>query len=131
MSQKFHKTKTFLELDKEWKKKLKDSGFNDIEDESENIDRGSWDFRTTKVMNSFNTKSEYYYRATQFLNDYNFDTALDKTVWMYHAEAIGVRDISKLLIKLKICKLRHVSIFNIVTRLNREMKGFYGNTQHE
>lgn len=129
MSQKFNKTKKFKDLQEKWRKKLKKSGFNDIEDENENIDRGSWDFRTKKVLDSYQTKKDYYYRATQFLNEYNFDTQLDKIIWEYHVEAIGVRGIAKILNKLKLSKFRHVSVFNIITRLNREMREFYSNRE--
>lgn len=127
MSQKFNKTKEFKALNDKWQKKLKKSGFEDIEDEKGNIDRGSWDFRTKKVLYSYQTKVEYYYKATQFLNDYNFETPLDRAVWTYHVEGIGRREIAKLLQKLKMSTLEHASIGFIIVRLNKEMVEFYNN----
>lgn len=127
MSQKFYKTNEFKQLDAEWKKKLKDSGFEDLEDDQENIDRGSWDFRRPKAIRAHQTKTEYYYMATQFLNDYNFDTELEKIIWTYHTEGIGVRNISKILNAAKISTLKKQAIHNIIMHLNRNMRELYSN----
>lgn len=127
MSQKFYNDPKFIKLNAKWRKKLEKAGFDDIENENENIDRGSWDFHTAKSKASQQTKTEYYYLATQFLNDHPFETILDKTVWTYHTEALGVRDIAKLLKKLGILNkfqthsLKHASVFNIVKRLKKLM----------
>ncbi len=127
MAQKFNKTKEFKQLESEWRNKLKDSGFEDIEDADGNIARGSWDYRTKKVINSYKTKVDYYYMATQFLNDYNFETPLDKAVWAYHIEGIGVRDIAKLLQDLKMTTLKRMSISYTIIRLRKQMHDFYLN----
>ena len=126
MSQPFYKDKKFIKLNDEWRKKLKKSGFQDIEDEDENIDRGSWDFRMKRVQRIYRTKSEYYYMATQFLNDYKFESVLEKTIWTYHAEGVSVRDIVKLLNELKLSKYKHWSSVHIILqKLEAKMYEMY------
>lgn len=106
---------------------MKESGFEDIEDECGYIDRGSWDFRTRKVQHSYQTKLDYYYLAAQFLNDYKFDNRMDETVWMYHSEGMSEREIVELLKPLNLGDWCRATIGSIIRRLNREMKEFYAN----
>lgn len=42
-------------------------------------------------------KRDYYYRATQFIDSFDFHTPVDKEIWLLHADGMGVREISRIL----------------------------------
>lgn len=121
MPPKFHKTKEFLELNKKWQEKLKKSGFEDIEDGKEELLVSSAIFKKKKFLKTYKIKEEYYYMATHFLNEYRFDSNIDRVVWTYHVEAISARDISKLLKKLKLGNIEKSSVSTIIVKLRRAM----------
>lgn len=121
MSQKFNKTESFKALNEEWKQKLKDSGFEDAESDSGNLIRTSSEFTKKKFLKNYEAKKEYYYMATHFLNDYRFDTKIDKVVWTYHVEGLGKREISQLLKSLKLADIGPTSVYNILKTLKRAM----------
>lgn len=115
------KPKTYNQLRKEWYKKLKDSGFNDIErrDGEFKDSRGiPTQLRVTKVF--WEAKETYYYLAQHFLTEYKFESELEKTIWEYHLNGISYRNISKILEKVNIRADRQ-KIFKIVKKLKEIM----------
>lgn len=93
-------------LQKEWYKKLEDTGFNDIEknESSEYNVKRPVSKRFTEKNKLFRkgtwvVKQEYYDMALEFLNVYPFPRELDKVIWEYHANGLTVRDISQTLLK--------------------------------
>lgn len=64
---KFHRTKKFIKLDKKWKKKLKAAGFDDIEDEHENLKQH--DVRTAAWEDKVAIE-EFFRRLRFFLSDH-------------------------------------------------------------
>lgn len=95
---KFFQTQDFKALDAEWKTKLKDSGFEDIEkDEDSLIDWASSAFKRRPEYDQ--SKAEYYRLAGQFLHDYRFrgpDAAWLKRIWELHAVGTSIREIVKI-----------------------------------
>lgn len=92
------RTKEFLALKAEWYKKLKKEGFEDVETDEEHLE--TWHSTFFKVRHNATlseAKEAYYRRATHFLNDYNFDSDLEKALWGLHAEGISIRNIVKAL----------------------------------
>jgi hypothetical protein len=90
----------YPKLKKIWYKKLKDSGFNDIETPSGDLKGGSlnWRFNSAfAVRYSHASRQEYYYLANQFLESHNFESELHRTIWTYHTEGTSTRDIAKIL----------------------------------
>ena len=111
-----------------WYKKLKDEGFEDIEQDEDTLK--SWSsthFNKKGFSPEYRmSKIEYYQMATNFLNDYTFESNLDKIIWEYHAEAISTRDIAKLLTAAKIKKkMSHWPVFCVIKRLEEAMKRMY------
>ena len=90
--------KEFLKLQAEWDKKLKDSGFNDIE-RREDDRLKSW---ATKITISHTpleaeAKSAYYRAAGQFLHHYPFANETEKRIFSLHNDGVSIRDTVKIL----------------------------------
>ena len=109
-----------------WYKKLEKEGFVDIESDEDNLKSWSAKFATPKSQELMESKAAYYHMATHFLNDYQFESALEKTILEYHTEAISVRDIAKLLRKkTKVMTLDRNVVWKTVKRLETIMKKMY------
>lgn len=138
MPSQYKKQPTELELAKAiWYKKLEESGFVDIEQDEDNLKSWSAKFATKKSQELWKAKESYYHMATHFLNDYKFETPIEKIIWEYHAEAISVQDISRILRKLRYRKLGqrskidHNSVWAVISKLEKIMKNMYLPSQTE
>lgn len=93
----------FAALTKEWDKKLKKSGFEDIEQPNGQLKTWSSQFyRPTKTHRGtvdedkvavLELKSEYYRLAEHFLNQYKFESKYEKAAWKLHSEGKSYRTI--------------------------------------
>lgn len=79
------------ELTSKWYQILKDDGFVDIE---ENFQFHSSHFARLAKRPSINSK-EYFERASEFLERYEFDSDLEESIWRLHCSGIPVRTISQ------------------------------------
>jgi hypothetical protein len=95
------KKSDFDKLKNEWYQKLKDSGFDDAENGSEELKVRTYDMLSGKGSSNqgggWEAKASYYQMATNLLNDYKFETHQESLIWEYHSNAISIRDITKLL----------------------------------
>ncbi len=114
----------YNKLKKEWYKKLKDSGFNDIEKSTGQIGRTKPNV-TNRNSDQISAIQEYYAMARSFLIDHNFVSEFEKIVWEYHSEGLSLRKISETLEKNKISTLQRDAIHAIVKRLEKLMKSKY------
>lgn len=125
--------KSLEEVQKEWYAKLKKEGFEDIEDANNNLvqytssmflrgRRNNMSF--VEIMNSIESKQDYYRLASEFLHKHNFKRYVDWFIWSQHCEGVSYRDISKKLAKEGI-KLTRNPIGDIVKKLREEMKKSY------
>jgi hypothetical protein len=123
----------FKALQKAWYKKLRDEGFDDIEQDEENLKVWHSHFFANRLKNrhtqsSWASKEEYFRVAGQFLHDHEFLDPLDKAVWELHANGLPVTKIVDELrsrrpkIKTK-KKITPLLIRNIVKMLVKEMIG--------
>lgn len=92
--EKYYETKEFAALDKVWKQKLKDSGFNDIEDPScphgitkKSINTGSNNFIMREVTES------YYDAVNDYLHNGTFAKESDKQIWELYANGLSLEEI--------------------------------------
>jgi len=109
-----------------WYAKLKEDGFEDIEQDEDNLKVWSSYFsRKAQSREFMESKTTYYYLATKFLDEYEFETPLDKSIWTYHEAAVSVRDIAKILAKAKIVDVSYVTIWKTIERLSFIMKKLY------
>lgn len=85
-------------LQKKWYKKLKDSGFEDIEDTREpyrNLHR--WDshyFSRRFTPDTFNAKKEYFEIAQNIMLDFKFEDKRQKDIMKLHSEGFSTREIA-------------------------------------
>lgn len=123
------KSKELSDLQKVWYKKLKKSGFNDLEyDEdtlkqysSSKIYRGRLNGKDYVDQAVSNHATEAYYRlAGHFLHDYKFDSERERTIWFHHSEGKSFREIARAL-RTRHYKANKDSINVIIKRLAAEM----------
>lgn len=120
------KQKPSKELQAEWNQKLQDSGFEDIETADGRLKMWSARWNTPKYRKTLQARQEYTYLANQLLNNYPFDSELDRVIWGYHVDAIGVRDIADILNKLGIYnKTNRNSVHNVIKRYRAIMFRLY------
>lgn len=114
------KSKEFKELQREWTKKLKKSGFEDIEQDEDHLKSWSYEFFREYDENKFKAKEEYYNMASEFFNNYHFENSTDKFVWFQHSEGVSIRDIVKML-KVKRIKSYRFKVHETIKRFRRLM----------
>lgn len=108
-----------------WYKKLAKTGFVDIEYPGGEIRRTIPASIENKDPLLVQSVQEYYNLASQFLNDYKFQNELERVIWTYHTEGLGVRAIASTLRKARILKRDRTYIWAIVHRLELAMKEMY------
>lgn len=93
-----YQSKQYRELQAVWYKKLKEQGFEDIEDTSKS-DRPleAWhSLRFQKVVGvQVDMTQAYYYRAKELLNTYQFKNKTHQRVWELHCEGLSKREIAE------------------------------------
>jgi hypothetical protein len=119
-----NKKTEFKDLKDLWYKKLKNSGFEDIERDEYTLkkDLGKNVFRRSNNMvnGSWKDKQEYYYQAEHFLTNFIFTTELEKAIWKYHSEGLSYRDIADTLNKVNIKSNRN-KVMRVIRALKIEM----------
>lgn len=100
--QKFYETCEFSKLNDEWKVKLQDSGFNDIENETGYEDANSE--ISLLLDNVVNTRSttyktlqqtqEYYSLVGSYLHTGTFKNDRIRKIWEMHSEGFSLGEIS-------------------------------------
>lgn len=96
-----NRSREFKALQKAWYGKLRDSGFEDIEDtDSQEEYLKNWHSQYFIVRHSpqdLDATAEYYRMADAFLHRYTFDKPMDKKIWAMHAAGASLRTIAKAL----------------------------------
>lgn len=89
----------FKKLNAEWAKKLKASGFKDIESSNGrmDIDKALNNVVTKYDQISYAAKEDYYRLAGQFLHDNDFESEFDKIIWENHSSGVAITVIVKIL----------------------------------
>lgn len=122
------KAESFADIQKKWYAKLKKSGFEDAERPEGDrfaLKNPSEACKRDIVIKDYYAKLEYYSMARKFIHDYKFESNLEKVIWEYHSEGVSVRNIAKLLKKVKVMKPNKDNVALIVARLADEMKKMY------
>lgn len=117
----------FQKEKKKWYAILKESGFKDIERNEADLKINSSRFfiRSRYNRTLWEAKAEYYRMAEAFLNEYRFKSKLEKVIWEYHTNAIGVRDIAKLINAALGPTFNKNQVHAIVKALSIKMKNRY------
>ncbi len=108
-----------------WYKKLKDSGFEDIENGKGGLKRYDSYRRQEASEATWQAKATYYQMAENFLEAYKFETVMEKAIWEYHSNGMSVRDIASVLKKISNKKFNKDSVLKIIKRLTSSMYAMY------
>lgn len=109
-----------------WDKKLKDSGFVDIEHADGSINSGVPRSLAWKDDHLRQIVQDYYTMAYHFLNSHPFECELDKVIWQYHTDGLSVRKIVKVLAEvLPKEKTNKIRVWKTVKSLQTLMKAKY------
>ncbi len=76
-----------------WYKKLQAEGFEDIEQDEDNLKSWSSQFTRTRSRLSQEARQDYYVLADKFLNEYKFENKVHKAIWEYHCAGVSIRNI--------------------------------------
>lgn len=120
------KNPEFRKLQRDWYKKLKEDGFEDIEDTNSKEEfLKEWhssSFQLSHDPATFEAKQEYFYLATKFLSSYQFPTEVERIIWTLHAEGKSLREIAVDL-QTKGHRLFKDKVHHIVKNLEAVMRG--------
>lgn len=83
----------YEKLKVKWDKKLKDSGFEDIENKDGSL-KSSTDPRTIATAMR-DGRAEYYNQAGNFLNTFSFPKPKEQLIWYMHCNGDAFRYIAK------------------------------------
>lgn len=123
------KKKSELErLQAVWYKKLKESGFDDIEHADGSINSAvPYALRQNDATTQLRAQAiqDYYCMTQHFLNDHVFDNETDKIIWEYYTHGLSYRDIAKLLKTAGIAKISRDIVWRKIKKLEDTMKGLY------
>lgn len=121
----------FNKLQKKWYDKLKAKGFEDIEDGEDKLKVWSSIFTSKISMESWQAKATYYQMATNFLEEYKFESETNKFIWTKHSEGVSVRDITIFLNKKKSTRTNRTYVWKIIKTLKHTMYQMYMSNQKE
>jgi len=113
----------FKSLQKLWYKKLKDSGFEDIEDfEGCRILKRSFSAYTWQhTQQDFDEIQDYFRLAGQFYYEHRFENKLEKEIWRLHSEGVSYREIAEILRTHK-QKVNKDSVQKIVSKYSKMIR---------
>lgn len=110
------KTKQFRRLQHQFYKKLKDTGFEDIEEINSSKEMlKTW---ASNIKPDRHRSAEYFDQANDFYYTFSFDSEKDKDVWRHHADGESVRQIER---HYNRRGYRKSTVAKIVWRLSRIM----------
>jgi len=93
----------FRELRKLWMKKLKDSGFKDIERHHSEyrLVQEYDDIRLRKHFRSMDSVDYYYSEAMEFLEFHSFKDETDREIWEGHVQGMTARETLRMITRRK------------------------------
>jgi hypothetical protein len=114
-NKKYWETPEFKELDKDWNKKLKDSGFNDLESEFDRKNRTV----SKQQVTVDHDRIRYFARCVEYLYKNKWKSPTDRFIFERHCVGDSNYQIAK---QLKAKKLRAIHPSNVDRRLLNILK---------
>ena len=112
-------------LQKEWYKKLKESGFKDIEKKNGSIGRTQLNL-SNRNFDQIQATQEYYSMARTFILEHVFKDNLEKYIWTKHSEGDSERTIVKCMQEDKLETIpSRATVGRIIKKLVKLMKAKY------
>lgn len=110
--------KGFKQINQEWQKKLKQSGFEDIENKDRDRPLINPIWRNKKIKD-FEAIQEHFIQATHFLIEGKFESDIEKKIWKAYTDGLSVRKIIPLVQKSK------TTVQYYIDKVRKRMKRFY------
>lgn len=88
----------FRQLRDKWYAKLKEKGFEDIENTKMNSpELKKFDRVVFKKVSAseYESRTKYYSNCSEILNTYKFKSKLEEKIWALHSEGLSLREIEK------------------------------------
>ena len=128
---KIYSSKEFIQLQKIWYNKLKNSGFQDIERMHPQLGSLTSHKVSMYVTQDYIAKcflkdpsvEEYFRLARHYLAHGSFSSSLDKRIFELFSNGHTGRDIIKI-IRQEGFEIKHNAVFNVITRLKKKMLEF-------
>jgi hypothetical protein len=90
------KTQSLEELTSIWYEKLKQKGFEDVEQDPDTLKRWASQYYSRRYdEKEFEDKEKYYQLAGQFLYEHKFKSSREQLIWQMHSEGEFIEDIVK------------------------------------
>jgi len=116
----------FKAMEQEWYQKLKEDGFEDIEDTSrKDMPLKTWHSIKFKLKDSKTRmhKQTYYEDAKELLLTYKFKNETHKTIWSLHCEGLSSRDIEvKLAVLAELKRIKYRAIAYFINEIAKTIK---------
>lgn len=117
---------SYEELRDVWYDKLSKDDFEDIESNEEFLKTWhSFKFASPESKRYQFENAEYFRLAELFLQEHQFKSSLEKTIWSYHTNGLTIREIAAILEKAKVKKSKKDKVNYIIKRLVKIMKDLY------
>lgn len=121
------KTANFEKLKKKWYAKLEKSGFQDIEQDEDNLNEWEASIFSRHNTKTIAAKQEYFSLAGEFLHNHVFESKRHKKIWEMHCEGASLDGISKKLKSSNFKGSHRATIHMVIKKLAQEMMEKYGN----
>ena len=92
----FYEGAAFLELKEEWDRKLKEAGFEDVEEQDAEDEFRRMKSRLRNNPGHCEALAHYFTEAERGLATLVFDCPDDRAIWIHHARGASVREIAEL-----------------------------------
>ena len=118
MAKKFFETDSFVKVQAEWAAKLKQSGFNDLEDAADPDAYIQPEIISKKSRYGFD--EEHFELCQSILRDYPFREDLQRAIFELHAEGKSIREIEQWLSENSTKRLGRNRIHEIIKRIKED-----------
>jgi hypothetical protein len=114
------KDQAYKQMQQIWYDKLKEGGFQDIENNQTGLLK-EWDksfFRHGFNIIQYASTLNYYERAREMLFSYEFKNIYHKRIWTFHCDGLSERKIA-----LKVRKYKKSMVHYIIAHIAKTIKG--------
>jgi hypothetical protein len=115
----YYESDAFKELDYEWKQKLEDSGFQDIEKSEDGYKLRKQTFDAEEPI-KHQMQVEQNNLCHRILSEYSFKRDLDKLIFELHTQGLSVRQIESYLTKHAYKSIYFTRIGRIINQIKKD-----------
>lgn len=110
--------KGFKQLNEEWRAKLRQSGFEDLENRDRDRPLINPIYKNKKIKD-FEAIQEHFLQATHFIIEGEFESDVEKEIWILYSDGFSITEI------MKKVKKGHGTVQYYIDKIKIRMKKFY------